>query len=351
MEQQLTPVEMPEKPVLTTEEQTQVEVYKSRINLEDKSNIIRYGAESQHKMVSFSETVLSQLRNKDIGAVGDLLSGLVADLKSFDRSINETGLRKLFSSLKRRVAKLKADYSRIEKNVCQVELQLEKHYQTLSKDIHLFETLYARNEQYYRELTLYIYAAEEKLAEVRDEVIPALKREAAESGNPQLEQRCQYLEQQLIQLEKKIGDLKISRMISLQLAPQIRLVQNNSATLMDRIHSSMVNTLPLWRNQMVLALGLVHSQQALDAQRAVNDATNQMLARNSEMLKSTSVEIARENERSVVDMETLHKVNADLFETIESVLAVQEEGRRKRKETEQELLRVETDLKKKLASL
>ena len=318
---------LPEKRNLTVEEQDKVVLYKSKIDLNSGNSIIQYGAESQAKLVSFSENILSQLRNKDVGAVGDILSGLVAELKTFDKSIRQPRLFDFVRSLKNKIIRIKADYTRVEKNVAQVEVQMEKHYQTLSKDIILFDKLYEQNEQYFRELSLYIYAGEEKLAELKDTALPERQKELAE------------------RLEKKIHDLKISRMISLQLAPQLRLVQNNSAILMERIQSGLVNTLPLWRNQMVLALGLFHSQQALEAQRAVNEATNNMLKRNSEMLRTTSVRIAEENERSVVDIETLRKANDDLFATIDSVLNIQEEGRRKRRAAEQELLGIENQLK------
>ncbi|GHV55751.1 tellurium resistance protein [Bacteroidia bacterium] len=318
---------LPEKLDLTTEEQDKVVLYKSKIDLNSQNSVIQYGAESQARLVSFSENVLSQLRNKDVGAVGDILSGLVAELKTFDKSIRKSRIFDFLRSLKAKIIRIKADYTRVEKNVAQVEVQMEKHYQALSKDIILFDKLYEQNELYFSDLSLYIYAGEEKLAELHETALSAREKEIAG------------------RLEKKIHDLKISRMISFQLAPQLRLVQNNSAILMERIQSGLVNTLPLWRNQMVLALGLFHSQQALEAQHAVNEATNNMLKRNSEMLRTTTVRIAEENERSVVDIETLRKANDDLFATIDNVLNIQEEGRRKRRAAEQELLDIENRLK------
>ncbi|GHT40511.1 tellurium resistance protein [Bacteroidia bacterium] len=349
MEQSITPVEitgkMSEKIELTKEEQDKVAIYKSKIDLNSQNGIIQYGVESQTKMVSFSENVLSQLRNKDIGAVGEILSGLVAELKTFDKSINQPGILNFFRSLKKKILHIKAEYSKVEKNVAQVEVQMEKHYQALSKDIILFDKLYEQNEQYFRDLSLYIVAGEEKLTEMRETVLPAMQQATAESNDIQSQQHYNFIEQQVHRFEKKIHDLKISRMISFQLAPQLRLVQNNSAILMERIQSSLVNTLPLWRNQMVLSLGLIHSQQALEAQHAVNEATNNMLKRNSDMLRTTSVKIAEENERSVVDIETLRKANNDLFATIDKVLNIQEEGRRKRQAAEQDLLDIEKELK------
>ncbi|MDR1221871.1 MAG: toxic anion resistance protein [Tannerella sp.] len=338
--------EMPKGFAPAPEDRATVEQYKSRINLEDKSSIIEYGAASQSKMVAFSETVLSQIRNKDLGAVGDTLSVLVSDLKTFDRTVDKPGgFWRFLMSLKKKIVYIKAAYSKIETNVVQVERQLEKHYQTLLKDIHLFDRLYEQNEQYYRDISLYIYAGEEKVQEIRQTALPALQSEAEQTNDPKITQQSRFLEQQLDQLEKKLHDLKLSRMISLQLAPQIRLVQNNSSMLMDKIQSSIVNTLPLWRNQMVLALGLVHSQQAMEAQKAVNEATNKMLHRNSEMLRTSSTLIAQESERSIIDVETLKKVNTDLFATIDDVLKIQSESRQKRQAAEKELQAVEDEFK------
>ena len=341
--------QQPKTFVLTPEEKTKIEQYKSKINLDDRSSIIEYGAATQSKMVAFSETVLSRIKNKDLGFVGETLSGLVSDLKTFNHAINRPGgIMGFLMSLKKKVLYIKAEYSKIETNVVLVERQLEKHYQTLLKDIHLFDGLYEQNEQYYRELSLYIQAGEDKVKEMRQTVLPQLQAAAEQTGDPHLAQQHKNTEQQVGQFEKKLHDLKISRMISLQLAPQIRLVQNNSAMLMDKIHSSIVNTLPLWRNQMVLALGLVHSQQAFEAQKAVNDATNQMLQRNSEMLRTSSVKIAVESERSIVDIETLKKINNDLFATIDDVLKIQNESRLKRQAAEKELQDVENEFKAKL---
>lgn len=332
--------------VLTVEEKEIVELHRTKIDISNKNSVIQYGAAAQTKMVSFSETVLTQIRNKDLGTVGETLSGLVSDLKSFDKSISKPGgFWGFLMGLKKKLLFIKSQYAKTEASVIQVELQLEKHYQTLLKDVHLFDRLYEQNEQYYRELSLYIFAGEEKIEEVKTGVLAALKEEAERANDPRLTQQVRDMEQQINQLDKKLHDLKLSRMISLQLAPQVRLVQNNSSMLMDKIQSSIVNTLPLWRNQMVLALGLVHSQQALDAQKAVNDATNKMLERNSEMLRDSSTRIAIENERSIVDIDTLKKVNVNLFSTIEDVLKIQENGRQKRHAAEKELLSVENEFR------
>jgi uncharacterized protein YaaN involved in tellurite resistance len=324
-----TNAQLPEQIELTAEERDKVTLYKSKIDFESQNSVIRYGAEVQTRMVGFSENILNQLRNKDIGAVGDILSGLVAELKTFDKSLGRSRLFDFFTSLKKKIVRIKAEYSRVEKNVEQVEVQMEKHYQALSKDIILFDNLYTQNEQYFRDITLYIRAGEEKLAEMKESI----------SDEP------------AYRFEKKLHDLKISRTIALQLAPQIRLLQNNSAILMERIQSSLVNTLPLWRNQMVLSLGLIHSRQALEAQHAINEATNSMLKRNSEMLRDTSVKIARENERSIVDIETLKKANDDLFATIDSVLDIQRESRLRRKAVEQELADMENEMSRRIQNL
>jgi uncharacterized protein YaaN involved in tellurite resistance len=331
---------------LSIEEREKVELYKSKIDLSSKSNIIQYGAASQNQMVAFSEEVLRQVRTKDMGAVGDTLAGLVSDLKVFDKAMNQSGIRKYFQRLKKKIIRIKAEYTKIEKNVVQVEVQLERHYQTMLKDINLFDKLFEKNEQHFRELSLYIHAGEEKLTEVKNQILSSLQDDFNQNNNPQTEQKIKDLLQQIDQFDKKIHDLKLSRVISLQLAPQIRMVQNNSMVLMDKIHSSIVNTLPLWRNQMVLALGLVHSQQALEAQRAVTNATNQMLQRNSDMLRNSSTQIARESERSIVDIETLKKVNTDLFATIDEMLKIHQEGRQKRQSAETELRKVENELSK-----
>ena len=334
MEDNLTTVpDQEQKLKLTTEEAQKVSYYKSSIDISNKTGMIQYGAAAQSKLVSFSETMLSQVRNKDMGDVGGLLSGLLTNLKTFDKSMNKNGIFAFFMSLKKKLHYLKNQYTKAETNVVEVERQLEKHYQTLLKDIHLIDKLYEQNELYFRDLSLYIYAGGEKIEELR-------------AQNLTDEQK-----QQLHYFEKKIHDLKISRMISLQMAPQMRMMQNNSAVLMDKIQSSIVNTLPLWRNQMVLALGLIHTRQALDAQKAVNDATNEMLRKNSDMLHTSTVQLAKENERSIVDMETLHKINTDLFASINDVISIQEEGRRKRGDAEKELLNIEAELKKKIDSL
>lgn len=309
-------------------EKEKIELYKSQINLNDTASVIQYGSVLQNQMVAFSENVLRQVRTKDLGSVGDTLAGLVTDLKTFDKVINRNRFWDFIMGLKKKILRIKIEYTKLERNVAQVQIQLEKHYQTLLKDVHVFDNLFKQNQQYYRDLSLCIHAGEEIMADVRN-------NSSAD-------------EQQIHRFEKKIHDLKLSRMISLQLAPQIRLVQNNSVALMEKIHSGIVNTLPLWRSQMVLALGLVHFQQALEAQRAVNDATNEMLRRNSEMLRNSSTQIAIENERSIVDIDTVRQINNDLFSILDNIIHIQEEGRQKRQAAETELRTAENELRKKI---
>jgi uncharacterized protein YaaN involved in tellurite resistance len=333
--------------VLSAEEQEKVARYKSQLNILDTNSIIQFGASSQNQMVSFSSSVLEQVRTKNLGEVGDTLSRLVSDIKSFDANLDGKSFFDLFRGLKKRIDRLIAKYTTVEDNVNKVEIQMEKHYQTLQKDINMLEFLFAQNHQYYRDLTLYIHAGEERINEIQSVELPGRQSKASSGNDPQLMQQTKDLEGQLHRFEKKLHDLKLSRMISLQLAPQIRLVQNNSATLMGKIHSTMVNTLPLWKNQMVLSLGLVHSKQALEAQRSVNEATNKLLRKNSELLRTSSAQIAKENEQSIVDIETIRKVNNDLFAAIDEIIQIQQEGRAKRLAAETELRNAETELRNK----
>ena len=334
---------------LTPEERAKVDSYKNAIDLANSNHIIQYGTASQSRLNSFADSVLNTVRNKDMGEVGTALSELSVNLKQFDAATTKrSGILGFIDSLKKRVARLQAAYSTVEKNISKIEAQLEKHSQTLRKDIYIFDQQYIENWNYYKEISLYIQAGEEKIKEMKEEVLPAAESKARETQDSQLMQLYNDLEQQLNRFEKKVHDLKLSRIISVQLAPQIRLVQNNSTALIDKIQSTLVNTLPLWKNQMVLSLGIMHTQQALSAQKTVTDATNELLKRNSEMLRQSTTQIATENERSIIDIDAIKKANNDLFAAMDDLVKIQAEGRKKRLEAEVEIKAVEEELKARL---
>jgi uncharacterized protein YaaN involved in tellurite resistance len=273
---------------------------------------------------------------------------LRTDIKSFDEKLNKKPLIPFFDNLKKKVQRLRTEYASVEKNIHQIELKLEGHYKNLLKDVNIFDKLFQENQNYFKELSLHIAAGEEKLHEVHTVTLPQLKREAEESGDQHKIQAYKDMEQHVVRFERKVHDLKLTRMVVLQTAPQIRMIQSNSSSLMEKIQSSIVNTLPLWKNQMVLTLGIAHSQRALEAQKAVTDATNELLRKNSEMLKESTISVARETERGIVDIETIKKANNDIIQTIEQVIQIQRDGREKRKVVEQELLQSENELKQQL---
>lgn len=332
----------------TAEEKALIKQYKDKINLTSTTDIIQYGVASQTKASNFSNEILKQVRTKDLGGAEDVLLNLRMDIKSFDENINKKPLIPFFDSIKKKVKRLRTEYASVEKNIHQIELKLEGHYKTLLKDVAIFDKLFVENQNYFKELSLHIAAGEEKLKEAHEETLPALKREAEESGDQSKIQEYKDMEQHVVRFERKIHDLKLTRMVVLQTAPQIRMIQSNSSALMEKIQSSIVNTLPLWKNQMVLTLGIAHAQSGLEAQRAVTDATNELLRKNSEMLKESTINVARETERGIVDMETIKKANNDIIQTIEEVLQIQRDGREKRKTIELELKQVESELKTKL---
>jgi len=307
--------------------------------------VIQYGVGSQTKVSNFSNEILKQVRTKDMGGAEDILLNLRSDIKSFDENLNKKPLIPFFDNLKKKVKRMRTEYQSVEKNIHQIELKLEGHYKNLAKDVHIFDKLFVENQNYFKELSLYIAAGEEKLQEAHEVTLPQLKAEAEASGDQHKVQAYKDMEQHVVRFERKIHDLKLTRMVVLQTAPQIRLIQNNSSSLMEKIQSSLVNTIPLWKNQMVLTLGIAHSQRALEAQKAVTDATNELLRRNSEMLKDSTINIAKETERGIVDIETIKKANQDIVSTIDQVLQIQREGREKRKVVEQELLQSENELK------
>ena len=330
---------------LTDADKAKIEEYKKQINLNSTTDIIQYGVSSQNKVSQFSSEILKQVKAKDSGEAERILLNLRSDIKDFDQNINKKPLIPIFSSLKKRLARLRNEYQSVEKNIDQIELKLEGHYKNLMKDVNIFDRLFVENQNYFKELSLFIVAGEEKLQEMQQTTLPRMMVEAQNEQLPEKVQAYKDMQQQVIRFEKKIHDLKLTRMVVLQTAPQIRLVQNNTTSLMEKIQSSIVNTLPLWKNQMVLTLGIAHAKSALEAQKAITDATNDLLRRNSEMLKTTTIEIAKESERGIVDIETIKKANTDIITTIDEVLRIQKEGREKRMQAEQELITAENELK------
>lgn len=327
------------------EEKKQIEQYKDNINLNSTTDIIQFGVGSQTNISNFSNEILKQVRAKDLGGAENILLNLRSNIKSFDENINKKPLIPFFYNLKKKIKRLKTEYASVEKNIHKIELQLEGHYKNLHKDVHIFDKLFAENQNYFKELSIYIAAGEEKLKEVHESTLPQMKQEAEQSGDQNKVQAYKDMEQHVVRFERKVHDLKLTRMVVLQTAPQIRMIQNNSSSLMEKIQSSLVNTIPLWKNQMVLTLGIAHSQSALEAQKAVTDATNELLKKNSEMLKDATINIAKETERGIVDIESIKKANRDIIATIDEVLKIQKDGREKRTVAEAELIQAENELK------
>ena len=340
--------------LLTDAEKKAIEEFNQKIDVTDSAQVLQYGAKAQTKISQFSDSVLEGVKTKNVGDTGELLADLVAQIKSFDADIagsKKTGLAKLFSNAKKELDRIIARYSKIETNIDNIEVQLDKHKLQLLKDINIYDTMYEKNLEYFKELSLYIIAGERKLDELRNVVLPELVAKAKETGDQLDAQKVSDMENTIIRFEKKIYDLKTTRIISIQMAPQIRLLQNNDAELVEKIQSSMINTIPLWKNQIVIALGINNAKQALGAQKAVTDLTNDMLKKNSEILKQGSIDIAEESERAIVDIETLQKTNRDLIETLDKVIEIHENGRAKRAEAEVELQNIEKELKDKLVEI
>lgn len=333
----------------TKEEEQEVEEFSQKIDLQDPNHVMLYGADAQKKISDFADSILSGIKNKDTGDVGDMLSGLIGELKTFENAAEEPkGLRKLFVSAEKHMEGVRAKFDAVSKNVENIASMLETHQVQLLKDVAMLNHLYDMNLEYFKELTMYIAAGEKRLAAVRANELVALKNKAQETGDAMDAQKAVDLEEACNRFEKKLHDLKLTRQISLQMAPQIRLLQNNNSLLIERIQSTLVNTLPLWKNQMVLALGLQHTQQAVRAQQAVTNMTNELLKKNAEKLKMGTVETARESERSIVDIATLVETNRSLIETMNEVVRIQAEGRQKRAEAEKTLAEMETELKNRL---
>ena len=337
---------------LTEEEKKAVDDFNKQIDVFDSTQILQYGAAAQNKISSFSDSVLEDVKTKSTGEVGDLLADLVSEIKGFDGSIAEPkGLAKIFSNAKKQLNKIVAKYSKIESNIDGIEKGLDKSKIKLLKDVSMFDEMYQKNLEYFKEISLYIIAGERKLDELKNVVLPELKKKAEETQEQMDIQKVQDMEAQINRFEKKLHDLKTTRIISIQMAPQIRLIQNNDAELVEKIQSSLTNTIPLWKNQMVLALGISNAKTALKQQQAVSQLTNYMLVKNSETLKQGTLDIAKESERAIVDIATLKKTNQDLIETLDGVIKIHEEGRAKRQEAEVELQNIEKELKDKILEI
>lgn len=354
-EEKKTPVAQAEEQalddsVLTEEERRMVDTFAGQIDLTNSAMVLQYGAGTQKKMADFSESALENVRSKDLGEVGDLLTGVVTELKSFDEE-EEKGLFGIFKKASNKIESMKAKYAKAEANVNEIVKVLEKHQVQLMKDTALLDKMYELNLTYFKELSMYILAGKKKLEEVRGTQLAELTQKAQLSGLPEDAQAARDLESMCLRFEKKIHDLELTRMISIQTAPQIRLVQNNGTQMVEKIQSTIVNTIPLWKSQMVLALGVEHSAQAVEAQRKVTDMTNELLKKNAEKLKMATVETAKASERGIVDIETLKTTNESLISTLDEVMNIQREGREKRQAAEAELRNMEAELKNKLLQI
>lgn len=338
---------------LSEVERQTVNEFSSKIDIMESNTVLQYGSAAQKKVSDFSDTALNNVRTKDLGEIGTLLSDLVVELKEYDA--NETEKKGFFASLFDKggdsVTKFKVKYDKAEANVEKVAKMLEDHQITLLKDIALLDELYARNQQNTKELTMYILAGKKRVNEIRENELPELTKKAKESGLPEDAQAANDLEQACVRFEKKLYDLELTRQISIQMAPQIRLVQNNDTLMTEKIQSTLVNTIPLWKNQIVLALGISHSKEAMEAQREVTDMTNTLLKKNAETLHQATVDTAKESERGIVDLETLQHTNEQLISTLEEVQQIQKDGREKRAQAEQELAKIENELTNKLLEI
>lgn len=336
--------------ILTPEEKQAVVQFADQIDLTNSTMILQYGAGTQKKMADFSENALENVKTKDLGEIGDLLTGVVKELKSFDEE-EEKGLLGIFKKGANKITSMKAKYAKAETNINQICKVLDDHQVQLLKDIAVLDKMYELNLTYFKELTMYILAGKKKLEEVRTTKLQELFQKAQQTGLPEDAQAARDLDSMCNRFEKKIHDLELTRQISIQTAPQIRLVQSNDTLMVEKIQSTVVNTIPLWKSQMVLALGVEHSAQAAAAQREVTDMTNELLKKNAEKLKMATIDTAKESERGIVDMETLKATNESLISTLDEVMHIQQEGRQKRREAEVEMQRLENELKQKLLQI
>lgn len=337
--------------ILSPKEQQQVDAFVKQIDLANSQMVLQYGASSQKKIADFSETALSKVRTKDLGEIGNDLASVVTELKSIDEEEEDKSLFGLFKKNVNRLANMKVKYAKAEVNVNRICKVLEGHQIQLLKDAAMLDQMYELNQNYYKELSMYILAGKQKLEEVRTEELPKLLQKAQESGLAEDTQKAQDLAELCNRFEKKIYDLELTRTVSMQMAPQIRMIQNNDTVMSEKIQSTLVNTIPLWKSQMVLAIGVEHSAQAAKAQREVTDMTNTLLKKNAAALKMATIETARESERGIVDIETLKQTNETLISTLDEVMQIQEDGRIRRREAEKELIEIENAMKAKLLEL
>lgn len=348
--QKKQPQKEEEVPVLTPEEQKMVNDFATKIDIENTNQILQYGAGTQKKMADFSDTALENVKTQDLGEIGELISNVVGELKDFD--VQEEG--KFFGFFRKQTSKienLKNKYDKAQANVEKITDSLQQHQVRLMKDSAMLDKMYEQNLNYFKELTMYILAGKKKLEETRNGKLAEMKNKAALSGLPEDAQAARDLDEKCSRFEKKLHDLELTRTIAMQTAPQIRLIQNNDTVMVEKIQTTIVNTIPLWKSQMVLALGIAHSAEATQAQRQVTDITNELLRKNAETLHMATVETAKESERGIVDLETLQKTNADLIQTLDDVMRIQMEGRQKRQAAEMEMHRMEEELKIKLLEI
>ena len=340
-----------EQTILTPEEQQMVDSFAQKIDIENTNQILQYGAGTQKKMADFSDAALENVRTQDLGEVGELITQVVGELRDFDATEEEKGFLGFFKKQGNKIENMKNRYAKAEVNVQKITTSLQDHQMRLMKDSAVLEKMYAQNLNYYKELTMYILAGKQKLQEVREGKLRDLEAKAAASGFPEDAQEAKDLDSKCNRFEKKLHDLELTRTISLQTAPQIRLVQNNDTLMVEKIQTTIVNTIPLWKSQMVLALGIAHSTEAAQAQRQVTDLTNELLKKNAQALHLASTETAKESERGIVDIETLKQTNQELISTLEDVMKIQKEGRIKRQQAEVEMRRMEDELKNKLLEI
>ena len=355
------PAVAPEKPqaepvvlddsLLSQEEKQVVEEFSHKIDIRDTNQVLQYGAAAQKSVADFSQNALNNVRSKDMGEIGKDLSQLVVELKGFGDAQEQKGLKGLFKKAGNKLETMKAQYGKVEANVDKIAQSLENHQIVLMKDVAMFDQMYALNLKYYKELTMYILAGKKRLQEVRDGELRQLRAKAEQSGLAEDAQAANDLESLCLRFEKKLHDLELTRMVSVQMGPQTRLLQNNDTQMIEKIQSSLVNTIPLWKSQMVLALGMEHSRQATAAQNQVTEMTNELLRKNADALKMGTVATAKEAERSIIDIETLQHTNQQLISTLDEVARIQQEGAQKRREAEAELGRIEGELKQKLLEL